>query len=1198
MNFSLLITLVFLVLIFFEITLSKGNFGSRYRNIICAIVISLLIVYELYNNYKSIKETFLLPSIKTTNIPLDSDLPLYDFRDKKIISALESDEGLHTLPYLYLPNAFGSVGIHNINKKVLTFGNKFINNSRVLFEKNLTNDKLTKVRFLGDFPPKERTRQFNENNNKFGGSVYYHKQPLNTIQILNKQKGLLSGCGDNKKNFKYSNLYDNADKQCRNYLKDVDLKNKYDLNISYNYGEEEESTVDYYPTHSRLQCNRNINECQEFEEYIFFAGGYNNTEGFHLSDKINIYNVSLDKWHEIQFPSREMKYNVEIVGTKDKIYFIGGIFYNTDNEKLDYSKKIEIYDLNKGIFSNLDAWSYIDMPQGLTNHKCEISYQEKNNGIIEHEILICGGFNSNGYYRYMTIYNPKRLINKFRSYPLPLDAILENISLVSLGDTTIIATGKLTDKMIDYHKNLVFCHKKGIHYAFDNRKIINIATDDDGNNLIINDMYRIFDFNEYYQNLKNSYKKYTISITFKLNTSINSNTLYWIYGKKTDEDTEGLVIVNQKLYPVKYIKRLDSYYVYTNGIEISINDLVNITIIVDNNDVEIYKNYHVNNEYKKFNFELEEQRKTLTGDDEDKKDTYKFTDLIMPDSTPEEMSLNYADLTIDDVKLYDIKLNEANMKNLYIRYYSILNKENIDIDYSSIYIYHKGVIRRNNYRTYRNELPLSNKLCYNIVGNNYKNKYAIFMANLDENKALQRTLLVFNNENKKWEEESSFTFSKLENQILLKRNIITFGTTKIDNQIVFTGIGFDDENNAVGNLDMIDFEETEKDFTPYVNFTDLKIRKTKHIIIGNKDFDYFKGYIGFINVKPLFSEESIEIINEHNMDKIIGYDDYLKNTDNLYVLRDYNNKQYVKGLLKNIDFKNNINMEFLDNELAFYFNGNDSFMFIPNARANNINLSFWFKPESDLDTVLAYSREANWYIEIKNKKIFMNDIVIDNKEVIPNKWYYVDVNILSETEKLSAKVVSNIEEAIKMARRLEKLDFKCRLGERLNANGNCELCPKETYGIRLDFKDNWESNFEFQNNTINTNLKSSNELIDEDMDKLFKCKECPLGTTTFGEKGQTKCRKPNFYTKKNIDLSTNGYGKLLNSLNLYDMQKMDINETNDRIQKTNARLLDSCNFIPYGDNKEDCKQLCKLDNLVTCDTYCNKVCNDDDNIPN
>lgn len=1193
MNFSLLITLVFLVLIFFEITLSKGNFGFKYRNIICAIVISLLITYELYNNYKSIKETFLLPSIKTNNIPLDSDLPLFEFKDKKIISALESDRGLYNLPYLYLPNAFGSVGIHNIHKKVLTFGNKFIENSRISFEKNLSDEKLTKVNFIGDFPPKERTILFKEDNNKFGGAVYYHKQPLNTIQILNKQKGLISGCGDNKEGFKYSNLYNNADEQCRNYLKDVSVKNKYDLSISYDV--EEEESYDYYPRHSRIQCNRNINECQDFDEYIFFAGGYNNTEGFELSNKINIYDLTLDKWHEIQFPSREMKYNVEIVGTKDKIYFIGGIFYNIETEKLDYSNKIEIYDLTKGLFTNLDAWSYTEMPHGLTNHKCIVLDIEKKSGSIDNHVLICGGFNDNGYSRYVSIYNPSAIINKFRTYPLPLDTILENISLVSLGNTAIIATGKLTDKMIDYHKNLVYCHKKGIQFGFDNRKVIQLATDDDGNNLIINDMYRIFDFNEYYQNLKNSYEKYTLSITFTLNSSRNSNTLYWVYGKKTNEDTEGLIIVNQKLYPVKYIKRLDSYYVYTNGIEIPINDLVNITIIVDNNDVEIYKNYHINNEYKKFNYDSEEQRMILTGNDDDEKDTYKFTDLIMPSSTPEEMSLNYADLTIEDIKLYDIKLNAANMKNLYIRYYSILNKENTDIDYSSIYIYHKGVIRRNNFRTYRNELPLSNKLAYNIVGSNYKNKYAIFMANIDENNALQRTLLVFNNQNKKWEEESSFTFSKLDNQILLKRNIITFGTTKIGDAVVFTGIGFDDDNNAIGNLDIIDFEETEKDFTPYTNFTDLKIRKTKHIIFGNKDFEYFKGYIGLINVKPLFSEESIEDINEHNIDKIIGYDDYLRDTDNLYVLRDHRNKQYVKGLLRNIDLEKNINMEFLDNELAFYFNGSDSYMFIPNAKANNINLSFWFKPETDLDTVLAYSREGNWSIQVKNKKVFINNISIDNKDIIINKWYYIDVNILSETEKVSAKVVSNLEEAIIMSRRLEKLNFKCKLGQRLDANSNCELCPKETYGIKLDFKDEWESNFEFQNNTINTNRKSDNI---EDMDTLFKCNPCPLGTTTFGEKGQTECRKPNFYTKKNIDLSNNGYGKLLNSLNLYDMQKLDIKETNDRIQKTNSGLVDSCNFIPYGDNKEACKKLCKLDNLVTCDTYCNKVCNDDDNIPN
>ena len=44
----------------------------------------------------------LLPEIKTRDIPLDADLPLYDFRDKQIITALESGIGEETLPYLYM----------------------------------------------------------------------------------------------------------------------------------------------------------------------------------------------------------------------------------------------------------------------------------------------------------------------------------------------------------------------------------------------------------------------------------------------------------------------------------------------------------------------------------------------------------------------------------------------------------------------------------------------------------------------------------------------------------------------------------------------------------------------------------------------------------------------------------------------------------------------------------------------------------------------------------------------------------------------------------------------------------------------------------------------------------------------------------------------------------------------------------------
>ena len=118
-------------------------------------------------------------------------------------------------------------------------------------------------------------------------------------------------------------------------------------------------------------------------------------------------------------------------------------------------------------------------------------------------------------------------------------------------------------------------------------------------------------------------------------------------------------------------------------------------------------------------------------------------------------------------------------------------------------------------------------------------------------------------------------------------------------------------------------------------------------------------------------------------------------------------------------------MEFINNEIAFNFNGSDSFMFIPNANAANINITFWLKVDIDTDTYIAYSNEGNWVIEIKNKRLLFNNIQINDKDIIPNKWYYVDVNIYSEDSNIQSRLISNIQEAIKFARKFETKQFKC-----------------------------------------------------------------------------------------------------------------------------------------------------------------------------
>ena len=132
MNFSLLISLVFLVLIFIEITLTKNNINSKSKIFLCCITVSLLVIYELYTNSGSLKENF-ISTVITSKIPLDSEMKLFEIKEideSQIMIDSNDEEIFKDLPqlYFYMNNPYSIIGNEYIDKNAYILGNKFLNN--------------------------------------------------------------------------------------------------------------------------------------------------------------------------------------------------------------------------------------------------------------------------------------------------------------------------------------------------------------------------------------------------------------------------------------------------------------------------------------------------------------------------------------------------------------------------------------------------------------------------------------------------------------------------------------------------------------------------------------------------------------------------------------------------------------------------------------------------------------------------------------------------------------------------------------------------------------------------------------------------------------------------------------------------------------------------------------------------------------
>jgi len=470
MNFSLLVTLVFLTLIFIEMSLNKYNVSQKYRLYVFLLTIVLLVSYETYANPKTIKELFLettnladMPSLSEKNVEdvykKGESLKLEDIRNmekKPIVNEVQiksHSQFSFTQPYQMIIITRNDSVENAENTDYFIFSNKLNTDSRIYSKKNSNADK-TKYNYI-------RKQKEKSNNNKYGATaIYYRKKLLNL------------------KNNKLKSISCSKSIECKKILKDKNINLK------------DGKVINYQPRNSFLTCESGT--CQLYNEYILLAGGHgDDTTPF--SDTVDIFN--LNDWSSIPFISNEGKTYVSSIRYNDKIYFIGGLLINSS-----YSNKIEVFNLTTQKFDKI-----IEMNNGYSNVKLTL---------FDNFIIIYGGFGESGYQEDIILFNTTD--ESFKNIVLPSDLInTDNLCIAGFENHFIILEGIKNSESIEFNNKLVYylsedslfertdvnTIQKVINYftvdSFVNPTIINKLKEiDNNNNLVISLSFTLDNLNE------------------------------------------------------------------------------------------------------------------------------------------------------------------------------------------------------------------------------------------------------------------------------------------------------------------------------------------------------------------------------------------------------------------------------------------------------------------------------------------------------------------------------------------------------------------------------------------------------------------------------------------------------------------------------------------------------------------------------
>jgi hypothetical protein len=514
MNFSLLVTLVFLTLIFIEMSLNKYNVSQKYRLYVFLLTIVLLVSYEVYANPKTIKEFFIeitdledIPSLSEKNVTRvykkGESLKLEDIRNMGISKIKPKEIKIQsqfsfTCPYQMIIITRNDDPENTENTEYFIFSNKLNTDSRIYSIKKSNIDE-TKYNYI------KKTEE-TSTNNKYGASaIYYRKKKFNL------------------KNDKLTAISCATSNDCKKTLEDKKITLKDDKVINYSL------------ENSFLTCESGT--CQLYNEYILLAGGHGD-DSTPFSNTVDILHLNLNDWDSIPFKSNEYKTYVSSIRYNNKIYFIGGLLKN-----LSYSKNIEVFNLDTHQFDET-----IEMNKGYSNIKLTL---------YDNVIIIYGGFGESGYQEDIIIFNPTD--ESFKIVVLPIDLInTENICIAGFENHFVILEGiknyesiEFNNKLVYYLSNDALFEKTSVNTI---QKTINYFT----MNSFINPNI-ITKLQELDNNINNNL---VISLSF-ISDNLDQG---WIFGNK--DSLFGLCVqssylyykINNKMKRINFTQKKDSYY--------------------------------------------------------------------------------------------------------------------------------------------------------------------------------------------------------------------------------------------------------------------------------------------------------------------------------------------------------------------------------------------------------------------------------------------------------------------------------------------------------------------------------------------------------------------------------------------------------------------------------------------------------------
>ena len=1113
MNFTMLITLAFLTLIFFELTIKKNNLKNNTK-ILTVFVVAILLIFEIYN--KKILELFTFSITEWPLLIKDKSFEERDVTDIDIDSAVLVPSNIETKIFLYMKQAFNIIVN---NDKLYSFNNIFNYNSRFYYTQDKSKSVLNNISkyFIGSLDDSKNVELLLNENNKYGsGSIY------TTYNVFNIK------------------LNDNVNKQndintCYEFIKDYDFKN-FEIDIEGIKNDRDITTTSisndtkllYDEDLSKVKYNKLKNSCDLADDYIILAGGYNHTYystrdkishqyndySYHdtnYSNKIDVLNVNTLNWKSINFPSGKQKTKVQLVECNNKIFFIGGIEKTSilkDNDMFytnQISNTVEVYDKSLGNPNNINAYSYFFVPDELALFDSKIE-------ALNDKIVIYGGFKSlelslddRMYSKNIFIIDTK-LISEFKD---------RSNTFVKLVDKRAIQVIDITDEKINnfrvlhFNDNLEDEKFRSILCSYNySQDIINYIF---GMKYFIrNDISCKFIYDPYddanVNPLIDPYREQNISISIKeITDNYNSTNLNILSSPSLQSSIEKRV-KDRLSYSLSInftisndIDLVNNYNTWLFGDNTSINNLIYYGVTIDHNNSTLLFTRQISGKINRYKETLNVKKgnnnltilffidKVVLYLNEQKLEaTLTLQDFSsLEDKFTKNINSKNNNITILNIKYYEYIPNTIELFNDFIYNLNWINefdqatKQPGTTENKFILCNHQGVANitdqildlTDDHNIYNlNEVKYSNNDGGSFIGyytdetNLLKEKRIEYLNisnynnNLDdciEDNSLCRDI--------SWQSFFSFSKNDIKNNNLYNANV----QDKYLNKNNLSGIII--KNSTIsGSLNEIKNIQNNEENIPIDRI--LNIDNLSKIYIGKYKTDFFSGKICDIEV---LSDGSSFLINDSNI--------FERNND-LKLVKFKNNDRYFKSVLVNIDkiYSEKITEDYTSDKcLNIETSSSKSYVIVPLDNINTLDISFYFyyKPQdtgNSIDRIPLISNDNNFCLFLSHRKQENND----------------EINLVFET---SYKEKSDI---IRTKKILAQNDIK--IDKNLTPNTwyylHLYIDQNKLYSLEVD--NNINSRLVFDKVFDNNKCKIGQSLEEYDTVKknfLRKCVDCPNG---------------------------------------------------------------------------------------------------------